>query len=656
VTLFKAEAYDNAANDGDDVSDGSFDITQAPAGTVPTTLRDIDMPGTQPFEGAVLVDPQGCATCHGDYDLAVEPWETWRGSMMGQAQRDPLFLATMVIAEQDAPSSGDLCLRCHTPGGWQEGRSVDTSGGLVTELDRWGVQCDFCHRIVDNTYVPGVSPPEDLIVLDDIDPLPLQYGNGQFINDPDPWRRGPRADADASHQFLESPIHRSSDLCGTCHDVSNPVFTRVGTHDYAPTAFDEQHPDSDVRNMFPVERTFSEWSQSEYASIGVYAPQFAGDKADGIVSTCQDCHMRDVTGKACNEAGAPTRTDMGLHDLTGGNTFVPDIIPLFFPGEVDVAALEAGKARARTMLQMAATLAVTPEPTGLTVRVTNETGHKLPSGYPEGRRVWLNVEARDSQDIVVFRSGNYDLVTGDLEHDDQLKLYEIHPGTSPGLAAALGVPGGPGFHFVLSDTVFMDNRIPPRGFTNAAFETIQSPPVDYVYADGQYWDDTIYSLPTSAITATVTLYYQSTSKEYITFLRDENHTNTLGQELYDAWVAQGMSPPEVMAQTTVTVDVTVSVPDQPGASFGMQPASPNPFLNQVSIAFTIDTPGRAQINIYDTTGRRVRSLMDEQLRPSEYNMIWDGRNDRGVRAAAGMYFIHLQTGGKTDTQRVILLR
>ena len=68
--------------------------------------------------------------------------------------------------------------------------------------------------------------------------------------------------------------------------------------------------------------------------------------------------------------------------------------------------------------------------------------------------------------------------------------------------------------------------------------TIQSPPVGYTYADGQYWDDTAYVLPAERGSCAVTLYYQTTSKEYIEFLRDENVTNSVGQELYDAWVAR----------------------------------------------------------------------------------------------------------------------
>ena len=42
----------------------------------------------------------------------------------------------------------------------------------------------------------------------------------------------------------------------------------------------------------------------------------------------------------------------------------------------------------------------------------------------------------------------------------------------------------------------------------------------------------------------MTLYYQSTSKEYVEFLRDENTTNTAGQALYDLWTNNGKCPPE----------------------------------------------------------------------------------------------------------------
>ncbi len=660
LNYIRVAAVDNAGNEGTAESPGTFEITPTPAGYVPTTLRDMDMSGTQPLEGAVLEDPGvSCVTCHGNYNETHEPWFNWRGSMMGQAARDPLMLACMAVAEQDAPSVGDLCIRCHSPGGWQEGRSVDTSGDMLTAKDRQGVQCDFCHRVVDHHYVEGLSPLQDVAVLAEIEPLPLQYGNGQFINDPAPLMRGPYADANASHAFVESPIHRSSNLCGLCHDVSNPVFMVQEGDTYVPTIFDQEHPDMDIRNMFPIERTFSEWTQSEYAATGVYAPQFAGEKPDGIVSSCQDCHMRDVVGAGANHPDAPVRSDLGLHDFTGGNTFVPDIMEEFFPGEVDPLQLADAKARAREMLQLAATLEVTPEPFGVTVRVINETAHKLPSGYPEGRRIWLHIVAHDAAEQVVFESGAYDFATGVLTHDEQVKIYEIQPGLSPALASGIGLPAGKSFHFVLNDTIYSDNRIPPRGFTNAGFDAVQSPVVAHEYVDGQYWDETGYVLPVDAVSATATLYYQVTSKEYIEFLRDENVTNDLGQRLYDAWVAQGRAAPEIMAQVTTEVVIVPSAIEDPPPvrplAYELRPAMPNPLRGSTTIRYTLPEKQILRIGVYDITGRAVCTLLAGAQPAGHHAVRWSGADGHGQPVASGVYLVRMEAGSFRAERKLLVL-
>jgi hypothetical protein len=655
----KVEAVDNAANEGSGESMGDFTITATPAGFVPSTMRDMEMPGTEPHEGAILDDPDvSCTSCHGNYDINAEAWYNWRGSMMGQAHRDPLFLACLTVAEQDAPSVGDVCIRCHSPGGWQEGRSIDTSGDMINVKDRHSVQCDFCHRVVDHNYVEGTSPSQDAAVLDEIEPLPLQYANGQFINDPAPIRRGPYADAEASHQFVESPIHRSSDMCGICHDVSNPVFIHAGGGEYSPNAFDEEHPDMDLRNMFPIERTYSEWQQSEYATTGVYAPQFAGAKPDGIVSSCQDCHMRDVIGKGANVNGVNDRADLGLHDFTGGNTVIPSMVADFYPDEVDLAQLQAAEERARFMLQNAASMTVTPEDFGITVRVTNETAHKLPSGYPEGRRIWLNVVALDDTGTPVFESCAYDYETADLSHDAQAKIYEIQPGLSPALAGALGLPAGKSFHFVLNDTIYSDNRIPPRGFTNAGFESIQSPAVAHVYEDGQYWDDTPYSLPSNSDSVVVTLLYQTVSKEYVEFLRDENTTNSTGQDLYNSWVSHGMSEPEVMVRVRAAVNVTVTddeISETP-LIYNLEQNYPNPFNPITRIDYSIAEKSHVFIAAYDVAGRQVSVIVDAEQEPSRYSVTWDGTDDTGRTLASGIYFIRYRAGAYTFTRKAVLLR
>ncbi len=662
LNRIRVVARDNAGNSGHDDSNGNFTITPVAGGVVPTTLRDFDLAGSQPFDAGVLEDPSaGCNSCHGGYDEAVEPWRLWRGSMMAHAARDPLYLATLVIAEQDAPGVGDLCLRCHTPGGWLEGRSTDTSGGMLTAKDRHSVHCDFCHRQVDPIYVEGVSPPQDALVLGALEAVPLAPANGQFVVDFDPAKRGPYDDAVAPHQSLRSPFHRPGDLCGTCHDVSNPVFVRgAGQQEYAPQAFDTEHPDGDLRNMFPVERTFSEWQASEYASTGVYAPQFAGNLPGGIVSTCQDCHMRRVTGRGASEPGTPIRTDLPLHDMTGGNHFVPDLLPDAFPGEVDAGELAAGKQRVLDMLQLACTLELTPGrldglPT-LLVRVINETGHKLPSGYPEGRRVWINVRGYDDQATLVYESGAYNAETGELSHDPDAKIYHTELGFSTRLAAVLGRPAGPTFHFALNDTIYLDNRIPPRGFNNAAFAAAQAAPVAYAYEDGQYWDDTEYLLPAQTRSATVTVYYQSTSREYVEFLRDANVTNDLGQQLYAAWVAQGRAAPVVMATQSTAMDMTDVAQQRPPARDELAANIPNPFNPTTVIPYALARDGQVRLRIFDAAGRLVRTLVDERRPAGKHGELWDGRDGAGRGVASGVYFYRLETERGTLTRKLVLAR
>ncbi|OGC77090.1 MAG: hypothetical protein A2Z27_01625 [candidate division Zixibacteria bacterium RBG_16_50_21] len=534
-------------------------------GEVPTTLNDFFLPGSQPNQSGQLETPDKCDNCHGGYNQAVEPAFNWRGSMMAQAARDPLFYACMAISNQDAPDAGDLCIRCHSPAGWLEGRSVPTDGSALNLNDRQGVQCDFCHKLVKPTQL-GVNPypndptytsgtyPQDQSYLSLLNPIPGHSANGMYIADANNAKRGPFADADARHQFFYSPFHTDASLCGTCHDVSNPVYAKDSNGNYVPNTFDQASPSFDLYTMFPIERTFSEWKVSAYNSPGgVYAPQFGGNKT--YVSNCQDCHLKDVTGVGCNKPGAPTRTDLPLHDMTGGNTFIPLLIPSLYPGEVDTAALNAGIQRATGMLQKAATLTLTVTSQGTDylaqVNVTNETGHKLPSGYPEGRRIWINLRVYDTSGALIYQSGAYDPTTGDLTHDADVKIYEIKPGISSDLAPVLGYPAGPSFHFVLNNQIYEDNRIPPRGFTNANFAAIQSAPVGYTYADGQYWDQTNYSVPGAAARVVSTLYYQTTSKEYVEFLRDENRTNNWGQIFYDLWSGNGKSAPVAMATDTV---------------------------------------------------------------------------------------------------------
>ena len=541
----------------------------AAAALVGTTLNDFVQPGTQPNTLTDAIAPAGaCFFCHGGYDPDDAPYERWAGSMMAQSMRDPVFHAALAIANQDVGEVGELCIRCHTPGGWLAGRSTPTDGSALSGFDYDGVTCHFCHRLVD-PVTDLENPSEDVGILAALTKPPTDPShNGQYIVDPLDRRRGPFDPSVCQnyHEARQSPFHQEALLCATCHDVSNPAYTRVGgalpatTDTYVLNTIDAEHGTHNRYDEFPVERTYSEWLMSDFAQGPIdMGGLFGGNKTS--VSSCQDCHMPDTTGIGCAPGfGGPLRDDLPQHDFSGANSWVPlavydldQSLALYGAGEISglpESIFQDAVDRSISMLERASETTLSHTGDELTVRITNNTGHKLPTGYPEGRRMWVNVRFFDAQGVLIQEHGAYDGGTATLTTGDT-KVYEIDLGPDAAVASATGLPEAPSLHFALNNKVYKDNRIPPRGFTNANFESIQAAPVAATYADSQFWDDTTFDIPCDAASADVTVFHQTTSREYIEFLRDNNTTNNTGQIAYDAWVARGKSAPVVMDQETL---------------------------------------------------------------------------------------------------------
>jgi hypothetical protein len=516
----------------------------------PTTINDFFGPGTQPNTlFTPIVSVEACSFCHGGYEETHEPFRPWAASMMGQAARDPMFFACLAVAEQDAPGAGDMCIRCHAPGGWLDGRSTPTDGSALIGSDFEGVSCNFCHRMVDPDFTPGVDPAVDQGIIDNLEDQPVNAHSGQYIMDPQDRRRGPfdLGNNFFFHDWLESPFHRDSAMCATCHDVSNPVYERQPDDTYTPGDWNAPAASHDKYDQFPMERTYSEWLMSDFAAGPIdMTGRFGGNNP--LVSTCQDCHMADATDRACIFEERPIRDDLPQHHFNGGNTWVLNAVRALYPDSetyLSQSTVDASVNRTVLMLENASDMDLTQNGPDIAVRITNESGHKLPTGYPEGRRMWLNVQFFDSADTLIAEHGAYDTNTAVLTTNDT-KVYEAKLGITPDVAAAIGTTPGISFHFALNNEVVSDNRIPPRGFNNTNFAAVQAAPVAYTYADGQHWDDTTFAIPAGAARVETRLYYQTTSKEYIEFLRDENTTNTTGQTAYDQWVAQGKSAPVQM--------------------------------------------------------------------------------------------------------------
>jgi len=609
---------------------------------VPSTLVDFTIPGTQPN---TILDPiqdsPNCATCHGNFDPAAEPLTAWSASMMGQAGRDPIFYAALAIANQDADFGGEICLRCHAPGGWLAGRSTPTNGsGLDPQQgDLDGVNCHFCHRMVDPIFAPE-NPGEDASILAALAPPGLtDPHSGSFIIDPDDRRRGPYDLGQFFfHQWRESPFHRESLLCATCHDVSNPLLERQANGSWQLGPLNTPHPTANKTDMFPVERTYSEWALSVFAQDDIESGgRFGGDRT--AVGSCQDCHMPDLNGgNGCNPLlGAPPRADLGRHHFSGANSWVLRAIRSLYPDyETNLTQQSVDDAIARNvaMLQAAADLEALELDDDLVVRVTNMGGHKLPTGYGEGRRMWLNVRFFDGLNLIGER-GNYDYTSGTLTTNDTV-VYAIDHGLDTQMALATGLPTGKSFHFLLNNTTEKDNRIPARGFRAQAYADAGAYVVGAAYDEEQYWSEAGFDIPANATRAEVRLFHQTTSKEYVTFLRDENVTDQTGQAAFNLWSAFGMSEPVEMASTSL--DLSSS-----------QCFAPRP----LALGKRRVTGDRAGLTFTGSASRTARDLVIEVTggAPNQVAVLFMGRQQTSVDHFGGT----LNLGGSLIRKATLFL-
>lgn len=83
---------------------------------------------------------------------------------------------------------------------------------------------------------------------------------------------------------------------------------------------------------------------------------------------------------------------------------------------------------------------------------------------------------------------------------------------------------------------------------------------------------------------------------------------------------------------------------------------PNPFNPSTTIAFSLAQDGNVSVIVYDVSGKRVRTLVDEHRRRERYTVEWNGRDDAGSPVASGVYFCKMIAGNHQFTQKLVLLK
>ncbi|MDZ4806615.1 MAG: putative glycoside hydrolase [Candidatus Eisenbacteria bacterium] len=99
--------------------------------------------------------------------------------------------------------------------------------------------------------------------------------------------------------------------------------------------------------------------------------------------------------------------------------------------------------------------------------------------------------------------------------------------------------------------------------------------------------------------------------------------------------------------------VPVPVP----ARWGLETPSPNPFVGSMVVGVLSPDAGEmVRVSLLDAAGRQVRVLLDGPHPGGRLELAWDGRDAAGRMAPAGVYFLVLTNGPRTDVRKIVRAR
>jgi len=123
----------------------------------------------------------------------------------------------------------------------------------------------------------------------------------------------------------------------------------------------------------------------------------------------------------------------------------------------------------------------------------------------------------------------------------------------------------------------------------------------------------------------------------------------------DTLITTGMTYPadlELGTADCTSVGVGEILPN----GFELLGNAPNPFNPQTTITFALHTQQRAEIAVYDLTGRLLGVLADRSYGAGEHSIVWSGQDAMGRAVPSGTYVVRLETESGVETGKVMLVR
>ncbi len=83
---------------------------------------------------------------------------------------------------------------------------------------------------------------------------------------------------------------------------------------------------------------------------------------------------------------------------------------------------------------------------------------------------------------------------------------------------------------------------------------------------------------------------------------------------------------------------------------------PTTFRGRVLVRFNLLKAGPVRLVVYDRSGRKVRTLLNGQMKPDNYQLVWNGKDDLGQPVAQGVYLVRLEGEKETRTLKAVYLK
>jgi hypothetical protein len=124
------------------------------------------------------------------------------------------------------------------------------------------------------------------------------------------------------------------------------------------------------------------------------------------------------------------------------------------------------------------------------------------------------------------------------------------------------------------------------------------------------------------------------------------------------WAAQG----PIFSQNTDATDRSWNVLSQDVTRLALRIEShatyavaPNQAASSATVSFTLPVAGRADVGVFDLSGRRVATLADGEQSAGEHTLRWNGEAAGGTHAAPELYLVRVRTNAGEAVRRLAWL-